>query len=148
MSDLEKAREDIKKNIKKGSTCPCCYQDARQYRRKLNSGMVSVLTQLYKLKLAGSDWININTSNIAVGRDYSYLRYWGLIEEKENDSFAKKNSGFWKITAKGIAFLKDEILVPSHIILYNKTLIEFSGKLVNVQKCMREFFNLEELMRS
>ena len=66
------------------------------------------------------------------GHDWTLLRYWGMIEEKqkENKDDEQKNSGYWKITPKGIDFVLNKIFVEEKVYIYNNTVRGFSDKKV------------------
>ncbi len=85
--------------------------------------------------------MNINTSSL----DYSIIKHFGLMEEEINDLTEKKNSGYWRITQKGIDFVSQKIEVPSHVNLYNNKVLGFSDTKTNVVKSLGTKFNFKEL---
>ena len=154
-SVLLQVKTFLKRNYKKGCTCPACGQNVKLYRRKLNSSMAYGLIILYRLhKEKGFDkGIKMNTevaklkipsSNI----EYSKLAYWGLIEEEENTDKTKKNSGMWKITTHGKKFVNKEVSIPKYVFIYNGIVKGFSEDKTTISNSLGDKFNYTELMNN
>lgn len=110
------------------STCPCCDQFVKLYRRKLNAGMAHSLVVLWKH--ARSHFVHVPT---VVGResaDQALLRYWELIEAHP------EQSGYWRVTELGEQFVTGQITVPSHVLLYNNRFLGLDGDSVSIQDCL------------
>ena len=58
----------------------------------------------------------------------------------------KKNSGYWKITQKGIDFVNNKIQVPSHVHIYNGKVLGFADTTTNIIKSLGTKFSFYELM--
>lgn len=146
---LEEAKEFLRENWENGVPCPCCKQFVKLYKRKLNSSMARTLINLYRASDGLQSWHH-HTDFRTESNDYPYLKIWELIEEKEHDpeDTTKKNSGYWRLTSKGIDFVQDEGTVKSHIRTYNSKFYGFAGKQVNIRECLGKKFNYEELMNS
>lgn len=152
---LAEAKQCLRGKVQAGAPCPCCGQFAKIYTRKLSHGMVMVLYKTWRAQDSAEDgWVHINTRVKTASRDYSYLRFWGLVIEKaiepKDGKKGKdtKNSGYWRLTDKGVKFLNREIQVQSHIRLYDNRHLGMEGEMVDVSKCLRKYFSYEELMRS
>lgn len=152
---LEEARQFLIDNYEKGCKCPLCKQFVKQYKRKLNSSMAYGLIILYRLhkKHGFSRYFQMNqeiaklkipSSNI----EYPKLAYWNLIEEKENTDEAKKTSGLWKITDRGIAFVTNRIRVQSHVRIYNNEVKGFTKTQTTITQSLGNKFNYKELMEA
>lgn len=142
---VEEAKQELRDNWENGANCECCGQFVKLYRRKLSSSMARTLINMYNAK-ADFNWVHRNNFK-AVSNDYSYLRYWGLIQEKKLEyNSEKKNSGYWGITNKGREFVKGNSRVPSHIRLFNQKFYGFEGKEVTITDCLGSKFNYNELM--
>lgn len=153
METLKEAKEYLKANWENGTTCPCCKQYVKLYKRPIHSGMAYGLIAAYKLGGA-NDFIHIpsvfteNKIGVSQG-EFAKLRYWGLIEQAENHDELKRTSGFWKLTMKGIEFVDGRLRVASRVHIYNGKAIEFdTTELVNIRECLGDKFNYSELMNS
>lgn len=131
----------------KQTICPCCDRHAQIYHRALNGGQAAQIIKLYRL---GGQYGWIHSSAVAgeMGpSDFSKLQYWGLIEPKpNNENPDKKESGFYMLTEKGADFVKCDILVPSHVIVYNNTVKGYSEKQIGIIEALGNKFNYQHLM--
>lgn len=150
MYTLEDAKNRVFAQIDKGTTCPCCEQFVKLYKRKLNSGMAITLIRVYKAN--GRAWTNVKDflreNKYTNSHDWTLLRYWGIMEEemKEPDDEMKKTNGVWRITEKGQKFIFNKIEVVSHIKIYNGKLKGFEGNLIGIREALGNKFNYAELM--
>lgn len=142
---LHKARKRLFKKLDDGINCPCCGQFAKRYRLPLNANMAIFLIDLVRL-CPDDGWLHYLNCRFR-GRDYSRLLCWGLAITRGNDDPTKKNSGFWRPTKKGIAFVERRIMVPSHVYLYDNKVEGWSDKLVTIRQALGKRFDLEEIMR-
>ena len=132
---IEEARREIfaEETFRKGSICPLCSRKVQLKKLSISRSQIGCLMMLYRLHLNNNDWEryfhmsdDINVP-VFVGGNWAKLRYWGLIEEKakqRGDGKDTLRSGFWRLTDKGKAFLKNLTVVPKYITLYNA---EFRG---------------------
>lgn len=138
---IEEAKKDLRKNFERGTSCPCCGQFVKLYKRKLNSGMASTLIRIYKH--AKYEWIHVKDmlrmNKYKNSHDWTLLKEWGFIES--NDA-----AGEWKITNKGVEFIKGTSTAPSHVHIYNKTTVGFSSTQTDIKESLGNHFNYEELM--
>ena len=148
---IKEGKAFLRSNFKKGSSCPCCGQFVKLYSRKLNNSQVRGLINLYNLDLkATNEFFHVRTitSDVNLTGDFAKLVYWKMIEEKSNEDSTKKNSGYWKITELGRRFLRNEIKVPSHILLFDSKFQGYGEKSTDVKQALGEKFNYEELMKT
>ena len=88
--------------------------------------------------------MNLNTSSL----DYSIIKHFDLIEEEIDHETEKKNSGYWKITKKGIEFIEQKIEVPSHVHIYNGKVLGFADTTTNIITSLGNKFSYKELMNN
>lgn len=146
---LQDAKEYLKKNFNEGCSCPACGQFVRLYKRKLGSPQARGLILLYSLhRSTGKEWIHIRKiiEQVNVHGDFAKMVYWGLIEEHSNEDEDKKNSGLWRITEKGKRFVRNEIKIPSHALVFNGKLQGFSGTTTDIVDSLGKKFSYRELM--
>jgi len=142
---LSEARENLNANLEDGTECVCCGQYARTYRRKLNSNMVVFLVDLVK-KTGTDEWIHYGELEFT-GRDYNYLKHFGLAECKVNKDPGKKGSGMWRPTERGVDFVHGRTKVPTHVFLYNNRIKSWSDTKGDVKDALGSKFNYSELLR-
>ncbi|MBU4565115.1 MAG: hypothetical protein KMY53_16050 [Desulfarculus sp.] len=144
--NVQDAKAQVKAALIAGevSTCPCCGQTCKLYRRKLNSGMVRVLIAMYRLG-SGGRWVHINREIRTYARDYSYLSRWGLIEQ----DLSRGSGGFWRLTALGEEFVTSRgKAVPKYILMYNNKLLGFGPEETTIIQALGDKFDYRELMGS
>lgn len=153
LSTVLDAKNYLRNNFDKGCKCPTCGQNVKLYKRKLNSGMILFLIGLYRLTIKTPGRIyfqnkeimsemNINTSSL----DYSVLRHFKLIKESENKDNKKRNSGYWMLLDLGFQFVKNNIEIPTHVLIYNNTFQGYSDSKSTITKSLGEKFNYQELI--
>ena len=147
METIKEGKEYLRQNFKKGISCPCCGQFVKQYKRKLNSVMARGLINLLVLDRDFQHVSKLLVNTTGSG-DFSKLKYWGMIEEKENFDKTKKASGYWRITEKGIQFAKGKLYVPKCVNIFNTNLLGFSDDLTTIQESLGQEFNYNELMKN
>lgn len=157
-STVEEVRDYLFSNYEKGVRCPCCRQNVKQYKRRFNSGMAVSLIYIIRLTKSGilddnDGWMNIQVefakhyNQNANRMDYSQLKRWGLIEQKLNFTDpTKKESGFWRITQKGINVANRRGAIPKYVYLYNDEIEGFSDETVVITEALKAPFDYSELM--
>lgn len=144
------ARQEVMSHLDEGITCPCCDQFCKLYKRKLNSGMARILIWLVKV-YDGKNWVNVpEQAPVFVRRsnEVSRLCLWGLARERPSEDPDQRNSGFYKPTRKGYQFVHRQISVPSHVHVYNNTIMGWSDKQIDIVACLGQKFSYRELMNS
>lgn len=77
------------------------------------------------------------------------LHQWGLIEEVPDDADPqKKKAGFYRVTERGVQFVRGEIRVNKFVYLYDNRLLNISGdtETVSMQEALGDRFDYQELM--
>lgn len=135
------------KNNKDGLTCPCCNRFAKIYKRRLHATIASQLIKLYKLGGANN---YIHTKHLVVGSgisDFSKAKYWGLIEANpELPTDGKKTNGTWRLTNKGVNFIKGNSTISKYILIYQDAPLGESSESVNIYDVLEDKFNYQQLM--
>ena len=148
---LSRARAMVDDRLEEGVECPCCGQFCKLYKRKLNSGMAAGLVWLTREYLRSGEWINIPETGprflLRTGGQFSVLEHWGLIEQQASDDGAKRTSGMWRPTDKGVDFATKKVRVPSHVHLYDNTVRGWSDRSLDVVEALGSKFDYAELMK-
>lgn len=149
MITIQEAKEFLRENFKKGIACPCCGQFVKLYKRKLNSGMARTLIYIYNH--SKQDWLNVKdylrANSLPNNHDWTLLHYWGLLQEKGGDpEHGGKTIGEWRVTNKGVDFIRNIISVPSHIEIYNNRLYGYTENYINIIEALGKHFDYKELM--
>lgn len=154
---LEEARDWLRDQLMPGGVrstqnrieCPCCKRKAQLYRRHIHAEAARGLIVAYKLGAAEQA---VHVSREIPGyqnTDFARSAYWGLIEEIEP---AEHNgdggrSGWWKLTAKGRAFVLDtEPLEHKYVWIYADRPLAFDGGEWSIYNALRNKFSYAELM--
>jgi hypothetical protein len=148
METIDQAKQYLRDNCKKGVECPCCHQYVKLYKRPMHTAMAVSLIKLYRLSRERIEYHHINEYVDLSAGDFSKLRYWGLVEEKQKDAddSTKRTSGYWKITDAGIQFVLEQAKVQSHILLFNSKFLGFAGDMVSIKDVLKNKFNYQDLM--
>lgn len=111
-------------------TCPCCERTAAYNPKTLNNGLCKSLEFLSKaVHEEGGNrdkWWRRPSRHLThtQASAAALLRHWGLAESKGPVSKARgKDSGWWRITARGVDFVFGHLRVPEKIRLYNGQMI-------------------------
>ncbi len=142
-STLGEVKEWLHDRVPEGIECPACHQNAQIYRRPLHSGMVRALIHIYKHRDA-DDKFNITTHRDTNKGDTSKLRFWGLIEQDEED----KRRGVWRITHDGKLFVERRMTVPGYAEIYDGELLKIDGDPITIRDALGKKFDYVELMRT
>ena len=150
MESIKEGKIYLRQEFAKGTECPCCGQFVKLYKRKLGSVMGRAIIRLYNLGEGYHHVKEIIKGISATGtNDFSKLKYWQLIKEMPNlEDLDKKNCGYWKITQKGIEFVKQNIDVPSHVHIYNGKVLGFEDTTTNIIASLGNKFSYKELMNN
>lgn len=143
-------KETMAKAHDKGTICPCCEQFVKVYYRTINSTMAHQLIYAYHTLADPAQWFHARTvvMGSASAGDFSKLEYWGLIQRQHHNAGddGKKASGLWRITPKGIEFLKGRIAVPKYAVVYNAKVIGHEGEETTCRDALGTKFDYNELM--
>jgi len=140
----------------KHTTCSNCTRRVKMYRRKLNPGMASVLLWVYRatpVLTTDEGWIHISNALLemkmnAVAKEYSKLRFWGLLEEmpKQERDRTKRGTGYWRITERGRQFCEGKLKVAQRIYIFDNRLFGRSKETVSCREALDDRFDWNELM--
>lgn len=140
-------RARLQAKLPDGCRCPVCDQFAKTYKRKLNSGMALGLLVLYRE--SGFEYAHVErlikpilTAPPSIRGDFAKLRYWGLVEKHP------EQAGHWRVTGKGRAFVRCEISVPKHVLIYNDECLGFGDEETTIRGALGDRFDYAELMRT
>lgn len=136
----------LRARLDKGAPCPLCGQRAQMYNRKIHSSVAKALIQMWKME--GCQYVHIPTIlPTQRGGDMVKLVYWGLLEEEKTVRPDGGRAGYWRVTDKGVAFLKGQLHIPTYAQIYNGKLQGFTGDPVDIRGALGTKFNYDELMR-
>lgn len=135
-----------------GHKCPVCTQLTKVYKRKLNYVPAAVLITLYRVH--GQEWAHVpsivraHLPSLAHQGGYATLSgYWGLVEEeteiKRDDG---GRAGYWRVTEKGVAFIRREVYVPKYAYIFDGRCLKLDGGPVYIGACLGTKFDYNELM--
>jgi hypothetical protein len=145
---IQEAKNFLQTNKEKGCICPCCGQNVKIYKHLMNAKKALYLIKIYKATLQGN-WCNVMQIAKADNGDYAKLRFWGLIEEsKEIPTEDVKSNGLWRITRKGIQFVRGELRIPKYARVYDNRFYGFHDEddLITIHDALGEKFSYYELM--
>jgi len=111
--------------------CPCCNQKIRKSAPYTLSRIhIKYLFKFYKLQLeTGNYYVTDNVYGLVKKCSpttmNTQLKYLGAVEKYfDSSDVGKVNSGKWRLTEKGLKFLKEEGTLPSCVIVKDGRVIE------------------------
>lgn len=144
-STLAEAREWLRERVDHGEKCPCCTQLAKVYRRTIHATMARELIAFYRH--AGREWGYLPDSGIQRGGDMVKCRYWGLIVEDDGErADGSSRNGWWRVTALGELWLRNEQPVPKYARIYDGRLLGLVGAPVTIIDALGRKFDYADLM--
>ena len=123
--------------LEQGSTCPCCDQKVKAYRRSLYPTPMKALKRIAEhLEATGEGSVHLGKFLASFkdassrGGDTARLVFWGLIE--------KRKAGHYAITDLGKRFVNGECRIPKYKWFYNEQLIELgdTSPLVSIKEIL------------
>jgi len=155
---LAQAKTDLWADLRAGTTCPCCGQYAKMYRRTLNAQMVRVLTQMWHCTHSPAaawrgradvdGWVHLPTLLFHRHADEAKMAYWGLIEEAAAVRADGGRAGWWRLTELGQQFVTRTAKVPKYALVYNGHCHGLEGPAVDIVDCLGTTFNYHDLMEN
>lgn len=134
------ARMWLRNQLAEGEKCPCCGQFSKIYRRNIHHTMASALIKLYN---AGGELGYVHVASIAgPACEAGKLRFWGLLEPDP------RRRGWWRLTQRGVRFVKGEESVRKYAHTFNNELLFSSGPTVTINDCLGSSFDYAALMRN
>ncbi len=153
--ELEEAKKIFEEQLPRGVHCLCCGRFDKVYPRKITSSMAWTLLLIYDYyKKEGNlrKWLKVESHlkslpNVptSLRGDFSKLRYWKLIRQKEGEIEGIK-TGLYKITEKGINFCERKIRVSKIVNLHNGAPESFSEEQISIIEALGDRFSYKELM--
>lgn len=162
---LWEVQEWLLERLDDGVVCPCCKQYAQVYKRRLNAAMAYVLVLIEKwhadqdLPVGKTEWLHVpshiakeaaaNPGRAAAVRgDWAKLKHWDLIEEQPSQrGDGSRRVGYYRITQRGIDFVRGVISVQAYIWIYNEVRLERTvTERITIREAMGVKFNYQDLM--
>ncbi len=150
-SPLSEARQVVENGKDDGIECPCCGQFVRRYRRKITSAMAWGLILIHN-HCTPNHWVHLREfftkQNIATMNDLPTLKHWNLIEPcklKRDDGNAE--SGLYRITEKGVEFVRNKIVVPRYCYIFNDERDGFGEETTSIMEALGDKFNYSGLVQ-
>lgn len=147
---LSEARQQVMARREgRGTTCPCCGQGVRLYKRCFTSGMARALIWLYR---QGGDARFVHVPHDAPrfvlesGGYFALMKKWGLIDEPANEEATKRKSGCWRVTALGVEFVEARRAIPLRVHVYSNAVVGWSEELVTITAALDKRFDYAQLM--
>jgi len=130
--------------LENGQPCPHCSRNIDIYQRNLTRNHAQCLVNMYKK--GQNIWQHYKDFCPDGFADYGKLKYWGLIESKENTDHPEMlDSGMWKLTYSGIEFLFGRYNIPKYLFTYNDNVVEVKdGQRVSFSKLYGERLDFRE----
>lgn len=142
---LSLVRSWLSQHAEVGVECPACQQHVKVYRRKVNAGMARSLIAMYTV--GGTDWIHVPTQIGARSREEGKLAYWGLVTDEKGRRPDGGRSGYWRVTARGAAFVRCQMSIPKYARVYNGRVLGFdTTEMVTIKDALGDKFDYAELM--
>lgn len=127
--------------------CPTCGRYAQVYKRRIHAAVAKQLIKMYNL--AFDDYIHARElilDGLTGTSDLGKAKYFGLVIQKENHDDGLKSNGFWKLTTRGIDFVKNGLQIPEYVLVFDDKVIGISETTVNIEDCLSGKFNYRDLM--
>lgn len=158
LNTLAEAQKYVQDHRHDGTTCPCCDQFVKVYRRTITSTMARGLIELYRAVQDSNEYVHLETlagndaRRVRVWRgDFTKLRFWNFIEPQPLDSNAgdeKKDAGVWRLLDQGRQFARGEIMIASHAYVFNNTVLEYEQKSqITIHDALGKNFDYGKLMK-
>lgn len=165
--DLLDQRQEFFDGLAGGTICPCCERYAKRYRRKIHSGMARVLINLYQLTKHGS-WVDYRRACLVdgrlIGRDFTILRYWGLVEQCQDPKWVasekgtqtsdnseleqRPGSGLWRVTQHGREFVQGTDKAAAWVEVFADKVVGRAESTIDIHQALGAKFNYTELMNA
>jgi hypothetical protein len=135
-----------------GGHCPVCDRWGKIYARPINRTMARSLIWLCYAEVDGDGWVDVPNKAprwVVQSNQLPTLRWWGLVERKDNDGETKtKHSGLWRPTDKGLNFVHHGLRIPKQVFTYNDTVQGYSTEEVTIKDCFTDNFDYNATMNT
>ena len=143
--------EQFLHSLKKGwkGDCPCCGRWTQVYRRTIHTAVALQMIRLYRL--GGHSGLFVHASRLipdgqSGSGDLSKAKYWNLLREKPHEVGQKKSSGYWSLTAEGVAFVTRAKMIPQYALVFDDSVLAFSPEMIGIEAALGKKFDYNELM--
>lgn len=128
--------------------CPCCERYAQVYKRGIHQNLVHFMRTLNAAPTDDEGFVDVPEllRRFRAARDFCVLKYWGLLEQKQNPNTHTRTSGRYRLTARARSFLKGEQTLPKYALVFDDRVLEFSKEHVSISDVMQEKFDYSELV--
>ena len=147
MKTIIQAKTHLRENFEEGSDCPCCGQLVKLYKIKFNSNMAIFLISLVNTYLKERKPVHFKDC-VFGSRNYPYIAKWNLAYTEKSEDTAKRTSGFWIPTKKGVDFVLNKVKVSEYKNIFNNKVLGSSLNEINIKDALGTKFNYEELMNN
>ena len=146
----------------KGAVCPCCDQFSKQYARPFTKSMAYVLLLVarYYRTHSAKEWLHIPSfiAEMAAGTprraaavrgDWAKMVHWGLLEQKSGvRTDLSPRLGYYRLTDRGRKFALRKLMVPSHVLIYNKQKLPYPApRMITIDDALKKAFSYAEIMQ-
>lgn len=131
-----------------GDHCPCCNRWGKINSSSITEKMALSLLWLSRQRTNDKGFVDvINAPQWFVrSRSYPALQLWGLIFKSPRLDSDQRSSGLWKVTVKGMEFLKNMLAIPKKVYVYDKEIEGFSSEEIYFRDCFGRNFRYSEVM--
>ena len=124
-----------------------CKATTKDYQHQLNVVLVNGLSKLYRYHLAHG-WSPVNVRHdldmtFSEWENFQKLRYFGLVE-KSYDEDGKRIRANWKITDKGVRFVRNKGWCYPKVWTWRGDPIEFEGDPISIKEAFKEIWEAED----
>lgn len=134
-----------------GTHCKACGRLVKVWKRKLY-GMQAVGLLYLVRRWSDGEWVHIKDLPPDVrdtAGDFAKLVHWEFIEPRPNDDNpAKRCSGLWRPTEKGVEFARNRLAVPEHVFLSDGFIQGWSDGMVRIRDVLPEDFDYDAIWKT
>lgn len=149
---LGEVRDWLRTQADAGTTCPCCTQFVKVYKRSLPSASARVMLALWRNNGGHSfvylpDLLDTLKGTAHQGGYGTLSQHWGLIESRPGiRDDGSTRVGWWKLTELGVRFVTERATVPRYADIYNGRCLRRHGPPWSIRQALGTRFNYDELM--
>lgn len=123
--------------------CEKCGQSVQRWDRKLNKSMAEGLVLMYHK----GKYNFHHTPSLHTSHELAQLRWWDLTQPKPGSRPDGGAAGWYRLTSRGRSFVEGKTTVPFYCLApkFGESL-ELSGPEVDIDYCLGESFDLQELL--
>lgn len=153
-SSLRQCKAELAEKWHAGIKCPCCQQQVKLWPTILNAGIVSPLVTVYANIWHASPAVfvhidrHMESHRLHTSHTHAKARWWGLLEASGAGlTDGNPHSGCYRLTEKGIAFIRGTERVSERVLLFNNRFFGFDGRTDwSVVDALGKAFNYDEMM--